>query len=61
MDADLDRAFALHAEGRTGEAVTLLRAVVAQTPCDITLTRFLVEQYEYLTRDLPTVGQEGRR
>ena len=36
------------------------RAVVAATPCDITLTRFLVEQYEYLTRDLPTVGQEGR-
>ena len=36
------------------------RAVVAQTPCDLTLTRFLVEQYEYLSRDLPTVGQEGR-
>ena len=29
------------------------------TPCDVTLARFLVEQYQYLTRDLPTVGQEG--
>ena len=36
------------------------RAVVGQTPCDLTMTRFLVEQYEYLTRDLPTAGQEGR-
>jgi len=36
------------------------RAVVAQTPCDLTMTRFLVEQYEYLTRDLPSAGQEGR-
>ena len=36
-------------------------AVVAQTPCDVTMTRFLVEQYLYLTRDLPTAGQEGSR
>ena len=32
MDGDLDRAFALHAEGRTGEAVAVLRAVVARAP-----------------------------
>ena len=31
------------------------------TPCDVTMARFLVEQYLYLTRDLPTAGQEGSR
>lgn len=30
------------------------REAVEATPCDITLARFLVEQYQFLTRDLPT-------
>ncbi|MHA7617544.1 hypothetical protein ACX12M_03420 [Cellulosimicrobium cellulans] len=30
------------------------REAVETTPCDVTLARFLVEQYQFLTRDLPT-------
>jgi hypothetical protein len=30
------------------------REAVEATPCDVTLARFLVEQYQFLTRDLPT-------
>lgn len=35
------------------------RAAVDRTPCDLTMARFLVDQYQYLTRDLPAPGQEG--
>jgi len=34
-------------------------AAVEQTPCDVVLARFLVEQYEFLTRDLPVHGPKG--
>ncbi|WP_053371181.1 hypothetical protein [Cellulosimicrobium cellulans] len=30
------------------------RDAVEAVPCDVTLARFLVEQYQFLTRDLPT-------
>jgi len=36
-------------------------AAVEQTPCDVDQSRFLVEQYLYLTRDLPHPGPEGTR
>jgi len=34
-------------------------AAVEQTPCDVPMARFLVDQYLYLCRDLPAPGQEG--
>lgn len=34
------------------------RAAVDTTPCDLVMARFLVEQYQFLTRDLPS-GAEG--
>ncbi|WP_028048316.1 hypothetical protein [Cellulomonas sp. URHD0024] len=36
-------------------------AAVSAVPCDVTMARYLVEQYLYLTRDLPTAAQEGSR
>ena len=41
------------------------KAAVDATPCDLRLARFYVEQYQFLTRELPTApsprsGQEGR-
>jgi hypothetical protein len=41
------------------------KAAVDSTPCDLRLARFYVEQYQFLTRDLPSAsaprpGQEGR-
>ena len=30
------------------------RDAVEAVSCDVTLARFLVEQYQFLTRDLPT-------
>lgn len=35
------------------------REAVETTPCDVVLARFLVEQYEFLTRDLPVHGPKG--
>lgn len=35
------------------------REAVEATPCDVVLARFLVEQYEFLTRDLPAHGPKG--
>jgi len=35
------------------------RAALDRTPCDLTMAGFLVDQYQYLTRDLPAPGQEG--
>ncbi|MCR6690179.1 hypothetical protein [Cellulomonas sp.] len=35
------------------------RAAVDAAPCDVVLARFLVEQYEFLTRDLPAHGPKG--
>jgi outer membrane receptor protein involved in Fe transport len=41
------------------------KEAVDATPCDLRLARFYVEQYQFLTRDLPPAssprqGQEGR-
>ena len=36
-------------------------AAVTATPCDVTLARYLVEQYLYLTRDLPTAAARRDR
>ncbi|GEL93708.1 hypothetical protein [Cellulomonas composti] len=36
------------------------RAAVETTPCDVVLARFLVEQYQFLTRDLPAHGEAPR-
>ncbi|WP_444665277.1 hypothetical protein ACT17Q_07620 [Cellulomonas sp. CW35] len=35
------------------------RDAVERTPCDVVLARFLVEQFEFLTRDLPVHGPKG--
>lgn len=35
------------------------REAVEAAPCDVVLARFLVEQYEFLTRDLPVHGPKG--
>ncbi|MBD5787211.1 hypothetical protein IF650_13590 [Cellulosimicrobium terreum] len=34
--------------------LTEAREAVESTPCDVALARFLVEQFQFLTRDLPT-------
>ena len=36
-------------------------AATSALPCDVTMARYLVEQYLYLTRDLPMAAQEGSR
>ncbi|CAM5779415.1 hypothetical protein [Cellulomonas persica] len=35
------------------------REAVERTPCDVVLARFYVEQYEFLTRDVPAHGPKG--
>lgn len=35
------------------------RSAVDALPCDVRVARFLVEQYEFLTRDLPSPGPDG--
>ena len=54
-----------HATALAAAGYLEARAAVDATPCDLRLARFYVEQYQFLTRELPTAarprsGQEGR-
>ncbi len=55
---------AADANGRSASPTTRAgydeaQAAVEASPCDVVLARFYVEQYQFLTRDLPAHGPEG--